>query len=138
VSNAHVARALNAPVIIVSLAKDGSIGNTVDHLNQGLEYFKAFDCRVIGNICNKLPEVYFGRVSGILKTYFEKRSTVKCFGFVKFVEEYQEEEIEDGCKLVTKRKLIVTEEDMKLIDAIYRHFKQAVDFKAIHEMIEKK
>jgi BioD-like phosphotransacetylase family protein len=111
VSNAHVARALNAPVIIVSLAKDGSIGNTVDHLNQGLEYFKAFDCRVIGNICNKLPEVYFGRVSGILKTYFEKRST---------------------------RKLIVTEEDMKLIDAIYRHFKQAVDFKAIHEMIEKK
>lgn len=53
VSNAHVAKHLDLPVVIV--ARPG-LGNAIDSVNQCMAYFEKFGVKVIGAVWNKIPE----------------------------------------------------------------------------------
>lgn len=131
-----MAQALKCPVLIVSLMKDGSLGNTIDQFNQNLEYFKSFGVDVIGTICNKVPESSFERCEKYVKMYFENRKE-KVFGFVKYHDQVQEDEVEHGCKYVKKKDFqVITEKDEFLMKEIYKSFSK-VDFQSILEKMKK-
>lgn len=133
VSNAQVAKKLNAPVILVNLVKDGSIGNSIDTLNQNLEYFKGFHVPVLGIISNKVPVTHYDRVVKYLGMFYEQNE-LKSLGFVKYMDDFQEEEIEEGCKYVSKKKLQISQEDKDKMKSVYEHFKECIDFEQIFKL----
>jgi dethiobiotin synthetase len=131
-SNAHIAKALQCPVLLVCLMKDGSLGNTIDNFNQNYSYFTSFNVPIHGIVCNKLSEELYERSKKFVSMYFEKdERNIQSFGFVVRNSKMKDEDIQDGCVRVSKKKMIVTDEDLENIELVVKHFKQFIDFESL-------
>eukprot|EP00008_Paramoeba_atlantica_P003139 CAMPEP_0201490310 /NCGR_PEP_ID=MMETSP0151_2-20130828/26120_1 /ASSEMBLY_ACC=CAM_ASM_000257 /TAXON_ID=200890 /ORGANISM="Paramoeba atlantica, Strain 621/1 / CCAP 1560/9" /LENGTH=284 /DNA_ID=CAMNT_0047876225 /DNA_START=60 /DNA_END=911 /DNA_ORIENTATION=- len=140
VSNAQVAAALGAPVLLVG--KTG-VGDAIDSMNMAHIYFRHYGAKVLGAIfskvrvdcarhplenCKKYVTMYFDRHAGDL--------SVKIYGFVPenpdlkrsgddeevcvFVpKKLQKQEVTDGC---CNRKIDVTEDDRERISQTTSYF----------------
>ena len=70
VSNAHVAKIVHAPVIMVV---EGGIGSTIDMLNMNLALFREEDVPILGVIVNKVVPDKMDRVKHYLNKWLEPR-----------------------------------------------------------------
>jgi BioD-like phosphotransacetylase family protein len=78
-SNADVARLLNAPVVIVG---EGGIGSTIDSLALNQSFFLSHGCPVLGVIVNKVRPDKYDRVCQLLRRASDKRSDLRILGFI--------------------------------------------------------
>jgi dethiobiotin synthase len=78
-SNADVARLLNAPVVIVG---EGGIGSTIDSLALNHAFFLSHGCSVLGVIVNKVRPDKYDRVSQLLRMASATRSDLRILGFI--------------------------------------------------------
>jgi dethiobiotin synthase len=78
-SNADVARLLNAPVVIVD---EGGVGSTIDRLTLNYSFFQSHGCTVLGVIVNKVKPDKYDRIGHLLRTAIGKRSDLRIFGFI--------------------------------------------------------
>jgi hypothetical protein len=78
-SNADVARMLNAPVIIVD---EGGIGSTIDRLALNYAFFRAHGCSVLGVIVNKVRPEKYDRIASLLERAIGKRNGLRILGFM--------------------------------------------------------
>jgi AAA domain len=85
VSNAHIARALNIPVVLVG--KSG-VGDAVDSYNLNACFFEAHGVRVLGGIFNKLPlDGYYSlhNCKQAVEQYFSNMNKGLPYGFIATV-----------------------------------------------------
>eukprot|EP00953_Heterococcus_sp_UTEX-ZZ885_P022597 12494-Heterococcus_DN1.PRE.2 len=85
VSNAHIARALNIPVVLVG--KSG-VGDAVDSYNLNACFFEAHGVRVLGGIFNKLPlDGYYSlhNCKQAVEQYFTNLNKGLPYGFIPTV-----------------------------------------------------
>lgn len=78
-SNADVARLLNAPVVIVG---EGGIGSTIDRLALNHSFFLSHGCSVLGMIVNKVRPEKYDRVCQLLRRASDKRRDLRILGFI--------------------------------------------------------
>ena len=69
VSNAHVAKALDAGVVMVV---EGGIGNTIDKLNMALSLFREQDVPIIGVIINKIRPDKIDKIGHYVGKWLQK------------------------------------------------------------------
>ncbi|KAF4323580.1 hypothetical protein BBO99_00001961 [Phytophthora kernoviae] len=83
VSNAHVAKAVQAPVVLVG--KKG-VGDAVDSFNLNATFFESHGVKVLGGIFNRLPSDGFYSLEHCRESvtaYFDKFQPEKCvYGFL--------------------------------------------------------
>eukprot|EP00397_Hematodinium_sp_SG-2012_P035617 GEMP01038333.1.p1 GENE.GEMP01038333.1~~GEMP01038333.1.p1 ORF type:complete len:299 (+),score=71.34 GEMP01038333.1:122-1018(+) len=83
VSNADIARTLNAPVILVGIT---GMGNAVDSFNLNSTFFEHHEVRVIGTIINRCSlDGYYSidKIEPCIRKYFEKQKPhQEAFGFL--------------------------------------------------------
>lgn len=83
ISNAHVARKLNAPVLLIG--KSG-VGDAVDSYNLNSAYFESFGVKVLGGIFNKLDLTGFYNLESCreaVSLYFDKfKPHQRPYGFI--------------------------------------------------------
>jgi len=79
-SNAHVARLLDAKVVLVA---KGGIGNTIDRLELNRIFFERFGVEVIGVVVNKVVEKKLEKVTRALEIYCEK-NRLALFGVIPY------------------------------------------------------
>jgi hypothetical protein len=78
-SNADVARLLNAPVVIVD---EGGIGSTIDRLTLNHAFFRSHGCSVLGVIINKVVRDKYDRTVHLLRRAIGKRNDLRVLGFI--------------------------------------------------------
>jgi BioD-like phosphotransacetylase family protein len=78
-SNADVARLLNAPVVIVD---EGGVGSTIDRLTLNHSFFQCQGCSVLGVIVNKVKPDKYDKIGHLLRTAIGKRSDLRILGFI--------------------------------------------------------
>lgn len=97
ISNAHVAKALNAPVVLVG--KSG-VGDAVDSHNLNSAFFQHHGVHVLGSIFNKLAtEGFYNREAckEAIDMYFEKYGEgQKAYGYVPLVHTSDNNSAADG------------------------------------------
>uniref|UniRef100_A0A7S4KWQ5 Uncharacterized protein n=1 Tax=Paramoeba aestuarina TaxID=180227 RepID=A0A7S4KWQ5_9EUKA len=152
VSNAQIAKALNAPVLLVG--KTG-VGDAIDSMNLSRIYFHHYGCDVVGAIFSKVkldcPRHTYDNCKKFVSMYFEKghedgaaeerkEPPLKVFGFVptnkdlvREVEEscalmYPNDEIEGCC---SRDDFEVSEEDKEWNRKAVKHFEEFIDFQAL-------
>ncbi|MCK4422301.1 AAA family ATPase [candidate division WOR-3 bacterium] len=80
-SNATVARLLNAPVLIIS---EGGIGSTIDRITLNHSLFTSNDCTILGVIVNKVKKEKYDEISNLLKKGIKQQNDLEIFGFVPY------------------------------------------------------
>ncbi|MEA1913530.1 MAG: AAA family ATPase [candidate division WOR-3 bacterium] len=80
-SNADIARLLDAQVLIVS---EGGVGSTVDSLTLTNSLFKSQGCSVLGVIVNKVIENKLEKIKPLLKKGIKKQNNLQIFGFLPY------------------------------------------------------
>ena len=80
-SNADIARLLDARVLIVS---EGGVGSTVDSLTLTNSLFKSQGCSVLGVIVNKVIENKLEKIKTLLKKGIKKQNNLRIFGFLPY------------------------------------------------------
>lgn len=82
-SNAHVSKALNIPVLLVGKA---GVGDAVDSYNLNASYFESFGVKVLGGVFNKLPVDGFYNLEAskqaVTSYFLQYRSNHHVFGFI--------------------------------------------------------
>ncbi len=78
-SNAHVAKLLNAPVLIIS---EGGVGSTIDRIALNYSLFASCGCRVLGVIINKIKMEKYEKISNLLKEGLRLQNDLDIFGFI--------------------------------------------------------
>ncbi|MBN1622022.1 MAG: AAA family ATPase [Endomicrobiales bacterium] len=74
-SNAHVARMLDAKVILVC---EGGIGRAVDKMSLDKALFEQKGCQIAGVVVNKVLQTKYQKISGLLKKWFNKNKIPLC------------------------------------------------------------
>jgi len=80
-SNAHIARLLDAPVLIID---KGGIGSTIDRTMLNYSLFESQGCRVLGVIINKVKEEKYQKINDLLKKGFMSHDNLEIFGFIPY------------------------------------------------------
>lgn len=78
-SNARVAKLLNAPVLIIS---EGGVGSTIDRIALNYSLFASCRCRVLGVIINKIKMEKYEKISNLLKEGLRLQNDLDIFGFI--------------------------------------------------------
>lgn len=78
-SNAHVAKLLNAPVLIIS---EGGVGSTIDKIALNYSLFASCGCRILGVIINKIKMEKYEKISNLLKEGLRLQNDLDIFGFI--------------------------------------------------------
>lgn len=78
-SNAHVAKLLNAPVLIIS---EGGVGSTIDRIALNYSLFASCGCRILGVIINKIKMEKYEKISNLLKEGLRLQNDLGIFGFI--------------------------------------------------------
>lgn len=136
VSNAHIASAIKAPVILVGSIPDGSLGNTIDTFNMNYAYLQKFDVPVIGVLFNKIPKESLEYLKKYVSLYFQKNEpNIHIYGFVPTEGDLQEwTSKEPGmCQIVNKQSLKMSEIDKSAVNVSISLMHQNVNFQQILE-----
>jgi len=80
-SNADVAKLLDAQVLIVS---EGGVGSTIDSLTLNYALFKSCGCSVLGVIVNKVIEEKLDKIKNLLRKGIKKQNGLQIFGFLPY------------------------------------------------------
>lgn len=132
VSNAHVARTLKAPVVLVG--KKG-VGDAVDSFNLNATFFESFGVKVLGGIFNRLPDDGYYSLEHCrenVTAYFEQfEPEKKVYGFLPELTDgvssalaraTEKVEATESTKSISGIFLSVAENEMaeKVVDAFVR------------------
>ncbi|GAB5354011.1 hypothetical protein AAMO2058_000083200 [Amorphochlora amoebiformis] len=146
VSNAHIAAALNIPVLLVG--KKG-VGDAVDSTNLNKAFFENKGVRVLGSVFNKIPDdgSYYslGKIKKSVLSYFNQFDPKhKVYGFIPEITELKNanskptapssKERAPGVTKVTLKAsddVRMSPEETKISDVLISAFDTHVDLKAI-------
>ena len=78
-SNAQIAKLLNAPVLIIG---EGGVGSTIDRIALNYSLFKSCGCRVLGVIINKIKMEKYDKIAELLKEGLRLQNNLDIFGFI--------------------------------------------------------
>jgi len=78
-SNAHIAKLLNAPVLIIG---EGGVGSTIDRIALNYSLFASCGCSVLGVIINKIKMEKYEKISSLLKAGLRLQNDLDIFGFI--------------------------------------------------------
>ncbi|MCK4716360.1 MAG: AAA family ATPase, partial [Candidatus Marinimicrobia bacterium] len=78
-SNAHIAKLLNAPVLIIG---EGGVGSTIDRIALNYSLFVSCGCRILGVIINKIKMEKYEKISNLLKEGLRLQNDLDIFGFI--------------------------------------------------------
>jgi len=144
VSNAQIARAIGAPVLMVGRP---GLGNAIDSFNLNLAYFENFGVEVLGGIWNNIPEMesyhtYENCKEYVTKYYRKFNPKIGIYGHVqRNVNQWDFKVKHDhgvACILrETKSNLAFEESEEKLSEEIVEWQKKFVDTKALLSDLEK-
>lgn len=78
-SNARIAKLLNAPVLIIG---EGGVGSTIDRIALNYSLFASCGCRILGVIINKIKMEKYEKISNLLKEGLRLQNDLDIFGFI--------------------------------------------------------
>ncbi len=80
-SNADVAKAISAPVLVVA---EGGIGKSIDKIMLNRSLFELKETRILGLIINKVRENKYKRIQDVLGTALKAKG-MRVFGFIPYI-----------------------------------------------------
>jgi hypothetical protein len=157
VSNADVAKLLNAPVLVVGRP---GVGNAIDAMNYIISFFNSNSVAVLGGVWNKIPTdtkvTYhsYDKCKHYVTKYFKQTrpNDFSCYGFIPLTntnksnadfnnpENKQETDAEEevSCRLrAAKTALIFSEKEKTFTQAILKAVAENFDIKQLMADIER-